>query len=100
MKYMLLIYRDEALFAAAPRSGPHSAAYVAYTESLKQAGAWISGDRLQVSDTASTGASMRARRKSSMAPIRKPRSNSAAITSSRRRISMPRWNGLRNAPPP
>lgn len=54
MKYMLMIYRDEALFAAAPRSGPHSAAYVAYTDALKQAGAWISGDRLQVSETGST----------------------------------------------
>jgi hypothetical protein len=54
MKYMLMIYRDEALFAADAKSGAHSAPYVAYAEALKKSGALVGGDRLQVSETAST----------------------------------------------
>jgi hypothetical protein len=54
MKYMLMIYRNEALFAADAKSGAHSAPYVAYAEALKKAGALVGGDRLQVSETAST----------------------------------------------
>ncbi|CDZ43659.1 YciI family protein [Neorhizobium galegae] len=54
MKYMLMIYRDEALFAADAKSGAHSAPYIAYAEALKKSGALVGGDRLQVSETAST----------------------------------------------
>ncbi|MDR6817785.1 hypothetical protein J2X76_002961 [Neorhizobium sp. 2083] len=54
MKYMLMIYRDEALFAADAKSGAHSAPYIAYAEALKKSGALVGGDRLQVSGTAST----------------------------------------------
>lgn len=53
MNYMLMIYRDEAAFAAGQTSGAHSGAYIAYAESLKQAGALVGGDRLQPSATAS-----------------------------------------------
>jgi hypothetical protein len=53
MKYMLMIYRDEAAFAGGPTSGAHSAAYVAYAEALQSAGALVGGDRLQPSSTAS-----------------------------------------------
>ncbi|CDN50786.1 YciI family protein [Neorhizobium galegae] len=54
MKYMLMIYRDEAWFAADAKSGAHSAPYIAYAEALKKSGALVGGDRLQVSETAST----------------------------------------------
>ena len=54
MKYMLMIYRDETAFASAPTSGAHSGAYIAYAEALKEAGAFVDGDRLQPSATAST----------------------------------------------
>jgi len=54
MKYMLMIYRDEALFSADAKSGAHSAPYIAYAEALKKSGALVGGDRLQVSGTAST----------------------------------------------
>ncbi|MCJ9674524.1 YciI family protein [Neorhizobium sp. BETTINA12A] len=54
MKYMLMIYRDEALFAADAKSGAHSAPYIAYAEALKKSGALVGGDRLQVSEAAST----------------------------------------------
>ena len=54
MKYMLMIYRDEAVFDPGQTSGAHSGAYIAYTESLRTAGAFVGGDRLQPSTTAST----------------------------------------------
>ena len=54
MKYMLMIYRDEAAFPDSRMSGDHSAAYIAYTEALKTAGVLAGGDRLQSSHTAST----------------------------------------------
>ena len=54
MKYMLMIYRDEAAFPDGRMSGDHSAAYVAYTEALKSAGVLVGGDRLQMSSSAST----------------------------------------------
>ena len=54
MKYMLMIYRDEAAFAQGQTSGAHSGAYVAYADALKATGALVGGDRLQPSTTAST----------------------------------------------
>jgi hypothetical protein len=53
MKYMLIIYRDEAAFPDGHMSGGDSAACVAYTEALKQAGVLAGGDRLQSSHAAS-----------------------------------------------
>ena len=43
MRYMLLIYVNEAAMAAAPTEKTYeiSAAYGAYTEALKKAGAWL-----------------------------------------------------------
>jgi len=56
MKYMLLIYRDEATVQTASKSeGERTmAAYVAYTEALKNAGVLAGGERLQESTTATT----------------------------------------------
>jgi hypothetical protein len=57
MKYMLLIYVDEAKGAALAKEvgvAQMSAPYMAYTEALKQAGVIIGGDRLQPTTTATT----------------------------------------------
>ena len=58
MRYMLLIYNDEAAMANAPRERTEQilAAYGAYTEALKKSGAWLSGDRLRPTQA---GASVR-----------------------------------------
>ena len=49
MRYMLLIYANEAAMAAAPSDKTYeiSTAYGAYTEALKKSGAWLAGDRLK-----------------------------------------------------
>ena len=49
MRYMLLLYANEAAMAAAPSDKTYeiSAAYGAYTEALKKSGAWLAGDRLK-----------------------------------------------------
>ena len=56
MKYMLLIYADEATFkTAAPADvGQMIAAYVAYTEALTKAGVLVSSERLQPAASATT----------------------------------------------
>jgi hypothetical protein len=54
LKYMLMIYRDEAAFDPGRTNGAHSGAYVAYADALKAAGVLVGGDRLQPSITAST----------------------------------------------
>ena len=56
MKYMLMIYRDEAAFKAAPKTAAEqtTAAYFAYGEALKQAGVLVGADRLDWSSAAST----------------------------------------------
>ena len=53
MKYMLLIYQNEAAMTAADRR-PYMAAYGAYTEALKKAGVVVGGDRLEGSSAATT----------------------------------------------
>jgi hypothetical protein len=56
MKYMILIFSNEAaMLAATPaqRDEGH-AAYMAYTEAMKKAGAWVGGERLQPTSTATT----------------------------------------------
>jgi hypothetical protein len=56
MKYMLLIYGNEAAMQAASKaeSGQMLAAYGAYTEALKKAGIMAGADRLQGSASATT----------------------------------------------
>ncbi|MBS0297588.1 MAG: YciI family protein [Proteobacteria bacterium] len=60
MQYMLMIYSDQSrIQAMAPEDGQKMmAAFNAYTESLKAAGAYVGGDRLQPT---STGATVRVR---------------------------------------
>jgi hypothetical protein len=57
MKYMLLIYVDEAKGAEVRKSVGEeamSAPYIAYTEALQQAGVIVGGDRLQPTGSATT----------------------------------------------
>ena len=57
MKYMLLIYTDEAKGAQVAKEvgvTQMSAPYMAYTEALKKAGVILGGDRLQPTTTATT----------------------------------------------
>ncbi len=56
MKYMLLIYTNEARMQAASKGeiDQTMAAYGAYTEALKKAGALAAGDRLQPTASATT----------------------------------------------
>jgi hypothetical protein len=56
MKYMLLIYRDEAQLQAMsePDRGQMTAAYMAYTEAMMRAGAHIAADRLRPVGSATT----------------------------------------------
>jgi hypothetical protein len=56
MKYMLMIYGNENARQSAPKEAMQQmfAAYGAYTEAMKKAGAWVAGDPLQPVSTAST----------------------------------------------
>ncbi|MER8580852.1 YciI family protein [Mesorhizobium sp. M1423] len=56
MRYMLLIYGNEAGMAAASADAvtQMSSAYVAYTEALKKSGAWLAGDRLKPTQSATS----------------------------------------------
>jgi hypothetical protein len=56
MKYMLLIYRNEAAMQAATKAQAEqmTGAYMAYTEALKKAGVIVGGERLQPSTAATT----------------------------------------------
>ena len=57
MKYMLLIYVDEAQGAKVAKEvgiAQMSAPYIAYTEALQKAGVILGGDRLQPTTTATT----------------------------------------------
>jgi hypothetical protein len=57
MKYMLLIYVDEAKGAQVRKQvgeAEMSAPYIAYTEALQKAGVILGGDRLQPTGTATT----------------------------------------------
>jgi hypothetical protein len=49
MQFMLLINGDEAYIPDTAGTGPISPEFVAYTEAMKKAGVWISGDRLKTS---------------------------------------------------
>lgn len=60
MRYMLIIYANEAAMPDASvgvegkAAYPMSPAYAAYNEALKKAGAWLGGDRLRPTATATT----------------------------------------------
>src|ERR1700758_2569675 len=56
MKYMLLIYGNEANMLAASKetAGQMMAAYTAYTEAMKKAGVHVGSDRLRPTSSAST----------------------------------------------
>lgn len=56
MRYMMMIYADEAKMTRAPAEGATkmSAAYVSYTRALKDAGVWLAGDALQPTRTATS----------------------------------------------
>src|SRR5438270_9334278 len=56
MKYMLLIYRNEADMQAASKARVEQTmgAYMAYTEALKKADVYAGGDRLQPTSAATT----------------------------------------------
>ena len=56
MQYMLLIYDDEALFARMPdnEKGAIFQDYMKFTQGIRQSGAFIAGDPLQRSTTATT----------------------------------------------
>ncbi|MEO5755902.1 MAG: YciI family protein [Mesorhizobium sp.] len=56
MRYMLLIYGNEAAMAAAPKEAGYqmSAAYSTYTEALKTSGALLAGDRLRPTQSAAS----------------------------------------------
>jgi hypothetical protein len=56
MQYMLLIYRDEA---AIGRAGPEQmsemmGAFMAYSTALRESGAFVAGDRLDLASNATT----------------------------------------------
>ncbi len=56
MRYMLLIYNDEAALANAPIEQTRQvlAAYSAYTEALKNSGVWLASDRLRPTQAATS----------------------------------------------
>jgi hypothetical protein len=56
MRYMMMIYGDESKMTRQPAEGvtKMSAAYVAYTKALKEAGVWLGGDALQPTPTATS----------------------------------------------
>lgn len=56
MKYMLLIYANEVAFQSLSKTQVDQAmgAYMAYTEALKKAGAWVASNRLRPISSAST----------------------------------------------
>ena len=56
MRYMLLIYNDEAAMANVPRDKTEQtlAAYGAYTEALKKSGAYLAGERLRPTQAATS----------------------------------------------
>lgn len=56
MQYLLMIYGNEAGMQSATKeqTSQMMAAYGAYTEAMKKAGAYIGGNRLQPSSTATT----------------------------------------------
>jgi hypothetical protein len=53
MKYMLLIYTNEAALQSMPKEAI-SPAYMAYTEAMKKAGVLVGGERLAPTSTATT----------------------------------------------
>ncbi|MBS1840465.1 MAG: YciI family protein [Acidobacteria bacterium] len=56
MQYLLMLYADESGWGKMTKAEQEQgyAAYMAYTEALKKAGAWVGSNRLQPISTATT----------------------------------------------
>jgi hypothetical protein len=56
MQYLLMIHSDEKAMQSASKDdiGTMLAAYGAYTKAMKDAGAWVGGERLHPASTATT----------------------------------------------
>src|ERR1700742_4664861 len=56
MQYLLMLYADETSWNKLSKTEQEQgvAAYTAYTEALKASGAWVSSNRLQPTQTATT----------------------------------------------
>ena len=56
MQYLLMLYADETGWSKMTKAQQEQgyAAYMAYTEALKKAGAWVGSNRLQPVSTATT----------------------------------------------
>ncbi|GLS31678.1 Uncharacterized conserved protein [Mesorhizobium albiziae] len=56
MQYMLLIYGTETTTTPVPKEAiaQMSAGYAAYTQAMKKAGVWVSGDRLKPTQLATS----------------------------------------------
>ena len=77
MQYLLMIHSDEKAMQAASkdRIGAMIAAYGAYTNAMKEAGAYVGGERLHPS---STGTVVRVKNGKPSAPTRRSRNNLTA----------------------
>jgi hypothetical protein len=84
MQYMLLLYVDSAVFIKmTPEEQSRGlAAYTAFTEALKKAGAYLSSGRLQPTSAATTVRVRTRKPRCSTDPTSRPRNNWAAISSS------------------
>jgi hypothetical protein len=82
MKYLLLIYSNEAAAQAATKAQTDQmiAAYGAYTEAVTKAGILAGSNRLQRSTAASTVRVANGKTQSSTVPMPRPRNSLPAIT--------------------
>lgn len=99
MQYMLLIYQSEgARQTATPGQRQEMfAAYGAYTEAMKKSGAFVAGDPLQPSSTATTVRVENGKNKVLNGPYAETKEQFGGYYISRRRISTPRSPGRRGA---
>ena len=102
MQYLLLIYGNETAWLNRTKEASNQvlAAYMAYTEAMKTAGVLVGSNRLRPTTEATTVRAPGGKRSSSTVPTPRPRNSSAAITSSRCRISTRRCRGRRAARAP
>ena len=89
MQYLLMIHSDEAAMQQARKEDMQGmmAAYGAYTQAMKEAGVYLGGERLHPSSTATVVRAQNGKTSVLNGPYAEVRSNSAAITSSRRPTS-------------
>ena len=95
MQYILMLYVNEAGWPKLTKAEQEQgmAAYTAFTEALKNAGVLASANRLQPSSNATTVRVANGKSQVLDGPMRTPKSNWAATTSSTCPISMPRSRG-------